>query len=327
MKYFDDLKSSAIYAQAIAPVTLRRVKSDHDGRDLPLQIVTDMTGKEIHTSVDGSGICAHKMRYHLVQNSEVIKTAISYADSVFSKDIINLERGEDGIDPDRARPCLEFNGVLMRLTIFCGSFADVDGSPILFGIQVVNSYDGSCPFSFRVYFLQLQCDNGELYGKSDLAFFKSKHTRGVLQFKPQRADILAAVDSAKNLPKVYADFYAGESANKKLIESFCKNDSEKNTVINALDSPLPSANLWQVKNALTSWSTHGERSIPIGKKRDEHGKPLSFDRREFEISDSAGDPLRVKENRQARLADFFHGAVWIYQRDAAIAATAGKESL
>ena len=199
----------------------------------------------------------------------------------------------------------------MRLRVMFGLDTEL-GSHIMqydpndrlqFGIEIVSSYDASVIFKLQTMFLRLICANGmKSFEKINSSL--RKHT---LEFDINESfkKLKGLNSSLKNLAdrfETYQSVALTRNEVDRLFKSFSKGSAGKEYLLNNILEKQDNLTLWDTYNALTNYSEHNRRAVPIGKRKS----------KEFDVRNSSMDKIRSNDKRTAEVQEFIQSNTFLF---------------
>ena len=199
----------------------------------------------------------------------------------------------------------------MRLRVMFGLDTEL-GSHIMqydpndrlqFGIEIVSSYDASVIFKLQTMFLRLICANGmKSFEKINSSL--RKHT---LEFDINESfkKLKGLNSSLKNLAdrfETYQSVTLTRNEVDRLFKSFSKGSAGKEYLLNNILEKQDNLTLWDTYNALTNYSEHNRRAVPIGKRKS----------KEFDVRNSSMDKIRSNDKRTAEVQEFIQSNTFLF---------------
>ena len=212
---------------------------------------------------------------------------------------------EYGVDLNGASVKFDVTGSLsrMRLRVLFGDDTEF-GSHLMqydpndrlkFGIEIVSSYDASVIFKLQTMFLRLICDNG----MKTLEPINSSLRKHTLEFNVSDAfkKLKHLSTSFKNLTDRFETYQSVKLTKvevDRLFSKFSKGAESKIYLLNQVLEKAKEHTLWDVYNALTNYSEHNQRAIPVGNRIN----------KEYNIRESSMDKIRSHDKRNEEVQDF-----------------------
>jgi len=218
-----------------------------------------------------------------------------------------------GVDLEGASIHFDVAGSLsrMKLRVMFGMDTEL-GSHIMqydpndrlqFGIEIVSSYDASVIFKLQTMFLRLICANGmKSFEKINSSL--RKHT---LEFDINESfkKLKGLNSSLKNLAdrfETYQSVALTRNEVDRLFKSFSKGSAGKEYLLNNTLEKQDNLTLWDTYNALTNYSEHNRRAVPIGKRKS----------KEFDVRNSSMDKIRSNDKRTAEVQEFIQSNTFLF---------------
>ena len=218
-----------------------------------------------------------------------------------------------GVDLEGASIHFDVAGSLsrMKLRVMFGMDTEL-GSHIMqydpndrlqFGIEIVSSYDASVIFKLQTMFLRLICANGmKSFEKINSSL--RKHT---LEFDINESfkKLKGLNSSFKNLAdrfETYQSVALTRNEVDRLFKSFSKGSAGKEYLLNNILEKQDNLTLWDTYNALTNYSEHNRRAVPIGKRKS----------KEFDVRNSSMDKIRSNDKRTAEVQEFIQSNTFLF---------------
>ena len=218
-----------------------------------------------------------------------------------------------GVDLEGASIHFDVAGSLsrMKLRVMFGLDTEL-GSHIMqydpndrlqFGIEIVSSYDASVIFKLQTMFLRLICANGmKSFEKINSSL--RKHT---LEFDINESfkKLKGLNSSLKNLAdrfETYQSVALTRNEVDRLFKSFSKGSAGKEYLLNNILEKQDNLTLWDTYNALTNYSEHNRRAVPIGKRKS----------KEFDVRNSSMDKIRSNDKRTAEVQEFIQSNTFLF---------------
>jgi hypothetical protein len=104
-------------------------------------------------------------------------------------------------------------------------------------------------------------------------------------------------DSFKNLTSRFETYQSVKLTRPEvdgLLKKFAKGVESKVYLLNQVLEKRNEHTLWDVYNALTNYSEHNQRAIPVGKRTD----------KEYDVRESSMDKIRSHDKRNEEVQDF-----------------------